>query len=208
MTSGGILSGDGELRCSVCVSFAMTNNIKGGQMLECKRIFKDSCDLKKILKLSAESFLVCECIAPINLSAIPFSDKNLEILGFYEKGEFVGFAMVYIFKNLTYLAFLAVCEETRGRGVGGKILEILKEKFKESLVLEIEALDSGAENNNERIKRAEFYKKCGFFDSLEKISYLGVTYSIYTNIERFNIAEFVELFEYFKTQNHFEFILS
>lgn len=172
--------------------------------LDCRLVDVNSDIFTDILKLNSEVFPSNELLAPINLSNnIYANDENLSIFSFYNDKEFVGYAVIYSYENISYLAFLAVCVKYQGRGFGGLILEILKSNFSQ-IVLEIESLDPKATDYLQRVKRSKFYNNHGFKDSGYKISYCKMTYSIYSNFE-FDSKQFIDMFNLFKSKNYFDF---
>lgn len=172
--------------------------------LDCRLVDVNSDIFTDILRLNSEVFPSNELVAPINLSNnIYANDKNLSIFSFYNDKEFVGYAAIYSYENISYLAFLAVCAKYQGRGFGGLILEILKSNFSQ-IVLEIESLDPKATDYLQRVKRSKFYNNHGFKDSGYKISYCKMTYSIYSNFE-FDSKQFIDMFNLFKSKNYFDF---
>ncbi|WP_086235478.1 GNAT family N-acetyltransferase [Campylobacter devanensis] len=172
--------------------------------LDCRLVDVNSDIFIDILRLNSEVFPSNELVAPINLSNnIYANDENLSIFSFYNDKEFVGYAAIYSYENISYLAFLAVCAKYQGRGFGGLILEILKSNFSQ-IVLEIESLDPKATDYLQRVKRSKFYNNHGFKDSGYKISYCKMTYSIYSNFE-FDSKQFIDMFNLFKSKNYFDF---
>lgn len=172
--------------------------------LDCRLVDVNSDIFTDILRLNSEVFPSNELVAPINLSNnIYANDENLSIFSFYNDNEFVGYAAIYSYENISYLAFLAVCVKYQGRGFGGLILEILKSNFSQ-IVLEIESLDTKATDYLQRVKRSKFYNNHGFKDSGYKISYCKMTYSIYSNFE-FDSKQFIDMFNLFKSKNYFDF---
>lgn len=172
--------------------------------LDCRLVNVNSDIFTDILRLNSEVFPSNELVAPINLSNnIYANDENLSIFSFYNDKEFVGYAAIYSYENISYLAFLAVCAKYQGRGFGGLILEILKSNFSQ-IVLEIESLDPKATDYLQRVKRSKFYNNHGFKDSGYKISYCKMTYSIYSNFE-FDSKQFIDMFNLFKSKNYFDF---
>lgn len=172
--------------------------------LDCRLVDINSDIFTDILRLNSEVFPSNELLAPINLSNnIYANDENLSIFSFYNDNEFVGYAAIYSYENISYLAFLAVCVKYQGRGFGGLILEILKSNFSQ-IVLEIESLDPKATDYLQRVKRSKFYNNHGFKDSGYKISYCKMTYSIYSNFE-FDSKQFIDMFNLFKSKNYFDF---
>lgn len=172
--------------------------------LDCRLVDVNSDIFTDILRLNSEVFPSNELVAPINLSNnIYANDENLSIFSFYNDNEFVGYAAIYSYENISYLAFLAVCVKYQGRGFGGLILEILKSNFSQ-IVLEIESLDPKVTDYLQRVKRSKFYNNHGFKDSGYKISYCKMTYSIYSNFE-FDSKQFIDMFNLFKSKNYFDF---
>ncbi|MEE3704488.1 GNAT family N-acetyltransferase [Campylobacter sp. CX2-8023-23] len=172
--------------------------------LEYKIINRNSDDFKEILKLNLEVFPQNELLAPINLEdPVMASDENLKIFAFYDGGKFIGYAALYLYKELCYLAFLAIWPQFQGCSYGSKILDILNSNFNQ-IVLEIEYLDPKADDIDQRIRRSKFYQKSGFCDSTHTISYLGMKYSIYTS-SKVEFERFIQMFEFFKSKNYFEF---
>ena len=90
--------------------------------------------------------------------------SNVTFFAVTQGDEFKGLVYTVWFNDIVFIFYLAVSPDARGNGIGSKILSLVKDKFPNCrLVLNIEALDENAENNDERIKRREFYVKNGFF---------------------------------------------
>ena len=166
--------------------------------------------LERIEALSKEVFPPDELVAPLKISQYfcKNEENSTKMLAFFDNENFVGFSGIFEYENLIYLGFLAIEPRLQNKGYGSKILKELKETFADKiLVLEIEKIDENAENNAERIKRAKFYEKAGFFDSLHSISYLGITYEIYSNALNFKPDAFRKMFNDFSQKSNFSFIL-
>lgn len=66
-------------------------------------------------------------------------------------------------QELTFVLYLAVDQAVRSGGYGREILQNISQTYPEqTIVLDIEALDSSAENAEQRQKRREFYVRNGF----------------------------------------------
>lgn len=109
-------------------------------------------------------------------------DGIIEIVGIYddEAGDsFVGFATVRRTSRLAYIFFLAIDSSARSKGYGSRALELLRERYSGlCLVLDIEPVGTGAENEEMRVRRRNFYLRCGFVSSAHTINYLGMTFEI------------------------------
>lgn len=172
-----------------------------------KIIDKNQALLERIDALARAVFPPDELIAPMQI--LEYGNNDARILAFFDDDTFVGFSALFSYKNLAYLGFLAIEPYLQGRGYGRAILQNLKDIYKDKIiVLEIEKLDENAPNNAQRIKRAKFYERAGFIDSGHDISYLGVTYQVYSNSLNFDIKVFKAMFEEFSKNSNFKFILN
>lgn len=62
------------------------------------------------------------------------------------------------FKDFLFIDYLLVNPNTRGKGIGGKLLETFKQKGK-PIILEVEPADS---DESDTVKRVKFYERHGF----------------------------------------------
>ena len=108
----------------------------------------------------------------INEEAIPENERNTledilstgaEILGIFSDQQPVGFIIFREYKNICYLAYLAVERSLRSQGIGGEALRsFLAEYRANQVVVEFEAplADGGSSDINKR--RKNFYLRNGF----------------------------------------------
>lgn len=90
------------------------------------------------------------------------NNEDVDFWAIYADGRWVGLAYVISSGDLSYLYYLAVSESERGKGCGSAIMRTLKRMYEgQRLFLALEQLDESAPNNNERIKRRQFYIKSG-----------------------------------------------
>ena len=79
-----------------------------------------------------------------------------------ESGEWIGMAYILRGDALAYLFYLAIDKEKRGCGYGTMAIEALKKKYSSHrLFLALETLDKSAANYDQRVKRRDFYARCG-----------------------------------------------
>ena len=76
-------------------------------------------------------------------------------------------------KKLAYIFFLAVDPDRQGDGYGSQALEVIKERYQDyTMGLSSERPSPEAPNNEQRIRRQNFYERNGFtkagFYSVEK----------------------------------------
>ena len=93
-----------------------------------------------------------------------FEDNQL--ISFYDKNQFVGFAYVVVYKDMVYIAFLAVSENLRGKGYGTAILNELKEMYHGYVILLcFEEVNEKYPDFDNRLRRKLFYERNGFKDN-------------------------------------------
>lgn len=77
----------------------------------------------------------------------------------YHKEETDDYIMLYAeFPTFIFIDYLLINPETRGKGIGTKVLNKLKQKGK-AILLEVEPIDREDEDT---LKRVNFYRKNGF----------------------------------------------
>ena len=92
-----------------------------------------------------------------HMAVIKDSDTNVGII-FYSQ----------LSPKSAYIFFFAIDSNLRGQNLGSQVLNLLKEKFPDGLILESEKLGLANSNNEEQRKRRyNFYLKNGFTDSQE-----------------------------------------
>lgn len=140
-------------------------------------------DLKNIKNLYNSAFPPEER-PPFYFIKKRYLQGRAELLSAKESGHFVGFCYVVTFEKFAYLYFLAVAENSRGQGVGTKILSLVREKYSDKCVfLAREQLDTEAENHAERVSRRDFYLKNGFSDTTLQIKEGSVLFDVMANGE-------------------------
>lgn len=101
----------------------------------------------------AEYFPEHEMKDPGHFQAL-IEDKDV-----YHKEETEDYLLLYAeFPTFLFIDYLLIRPETRGKGVGTKVLEKLKKKGK-TILLEVEPVDREDEDT---VKRVHFYRKNGF----------------------------------------------
>lgn len=98
---------------------------------------------------------------------------------YYDKDLFAGFTYTTVHGDITCVQYLVVNTNYRSKGYGAKILEAVKEMHPQNrIALTIEKLDSDAENNEQRIKRRQFYIKNGYEPIGKVLRIFGADYEI------------------------------
>lgn len=105
--------------------------------------------------------------------------RGLDFMAFYDGGMFCGFFILMTQGDITNILYLAVAEELRNRGYGGKALRMIREmKPLNRLVLDIETPDAAFDNYEQRIRRRGFYLRNGYRKSEIAYWWNGVPYEL------------------------------
>lgn len=140
--------------------------------------------------LAKEAFPPEEYLAPSELVKMAQSD-NFDFLALLDEEAFVGFMVVMLYENMAYLFFLAIDENSRGKGYGSRAIETLKAQYPDKThTVDFEMLDDAAPNRQQREKRRSFYLRNGYRETGLFLSYLGVDYEVFCMDEHFDIATF------------------
>ena len=162
----------------------------------------------KFIKLTKESSDIA-VLEKINEEAFPESERNLitdlidtgaTVLGIYEFSEAIGFFVVREFKDIMYLAYLAVRSDSRNRGIGQAAVEELVNKYyTKQIVAEYEAPDGTVDHGLMCIRRRNFYRRCGFRQTGWFTFYDDTEFEIGCAGEEFDIDMFNEFTDYLST---------
>ncbi|ADQ15206.1 GNAT family N-acetyltransferase [Halanaerobium hydrogeniformans] len=118
-----------------------------------------SADYKRIEKLYKKAF-PSEQRLPLWFLSLRALKDRVEFLAIYDQSEFIGFFYLVNHQEITFVLYLAVASEHRGKGYGSKVLYELSElKKDQKIILDIESPYEDAANYKQRIKRKKFYLK-------------------------------------------------
>ena len=140
------------------------------------RFFKPTglIQILKIRLLYREAFPRCER-KPFSIIRTMAKRGKTDLWYFEDDGGFAGLAATINGEDKILIDYLAVSKHRRGTGVGTKMLSALIEHYRDfGVFLEIEELDPSAENNNERIRRKNFYLRAGLTPMDTHVKLFGV----------------------------------
>ena len=92
-------------------------------------------------------------------------ENKEEVYIFEEEDAEKGYTLIVKLENYIFVDFLATYKESRGQGIGTKILKELKEKYPDcNIILEVEDPESARDEKEKTIreKRIKFYEKSNF----------------------------------------------
>ncbi len=102
--------------------------------------------------------------------------------GLYSVEELLGYAFFVVLDDAVLLDYFAVVKGKRASGFGGSFLSMLKAELSDvHFVLESEYVPSAKSDADRatRIRRINFYKNNGMFETGVRASVFGVDYSIF-----------------------------
>ena len=124
--------------------------------------------------------------------------RGMDMQLYYHRGKLCAMTYIATYGKLSYIFYLAVDKELRGHGLGSRLLRQIKDDYPENnIILEIERLDPSAENNGERIRRKEFYRRNGFSECGRNVSYGGVDYEVLSSTGTLDVNELDRLIKHF-----------
>ena len=111
--------------------------------------------------LYREAFPRCER-KPFSIIKAMSKKGKTDLWYFKDDCGFMGLCATINGPDTILIDYLAVSKKRRGTGVGTQMLKAIIEHYKDyGIFLEIEMLNPEAGNNAERIRRREFYLRCG-----------------------------------------------
>jgi len=114
------------------------------------------------------------------------------ITAYYAGNAFVGFTHAIETEHFLFLYFFAVKSELRSQGFGSEIIRnhLMKHYPGKPIVLNVEAPDNAAEDNEFRLKRIAFYQRVGFVPLKQNFYDERVLFRILSTSPELNIDEY------------------
>ena len=151
-------------------------------------------EFNKITRLLKSAFPKKEQ-TPVLLLLLGALRKSTHFTAFYDADKFVG--LLYTIENDRYyfILYLTVNPEKRSGGIGGEILDYAYAQAEDkTIVLNVEPLDSTADNHEQRERRIAFYARHGICETGYGFSMDGVPYSVLaSNLSSFNADEYSKM---------------
>ena len=153
-------------------------------MVELRAVVDCKVDDERIKNLYEEAFPDNERI-PYWIIKRRSNQGKAEMWNIFNDDTWIGWAYIMIYtnkdnKNFAYVLYFAIDSNNGNKGYGGKALKLIFEKYKDySISLAIEDYeDEKAENIEQRIKRHNFYKRCGMEDLSYRATSFNLTYDL------------------------------
>ncbi len=140
--------------------------------------------------------------APLSILYRRARRPDVEFTAYYDEQSggrvFVGFTYLARRGSLIFLMYLAIDPVHRSQGYGSQVLEQIRRTYPGSrILLNIEAPDPAAPNAAERLRRRDFYVRCGYAGSGYLIREFGVLYEALIQGGTFDEQEFLRLYRRF-----------
>lgn len=128
--------------------------------MELRKLTINSPDIPALEEINEEAIPECE-----RNSLKDLMETGATVLGIYDD-EPVGFLIIREYKMILYLAYLAVNNSLRSKGIGSKALgELVSNHANQMIVVEYEAPNPFSPENELNIRRKGFYKRNGFCET-------------------------------------------
>ena len=118
--------------------------------------------------------------------------RRSRFLAFYAGDSLAGISFTIEGRDMVFLLYLAVSPDMRSCGFGTEILSYLKTLYNKPLTLNMEPLDSAADNADERLRRFAFYERNGFSDTGYLLVDPQMTYAVISTAKEFSLEEYKE----------------
>lgn len=130
-----------------------------------KTITTQSHDYGDIVALMKRVFPKEE-LFPMCILLLLTKDRRCSFVSLYDSELFVGVVYTIEGKETQYIKYLAVNDAVHSNGYGSTILQLLKERYpSKPITLLIEIIDPSASNYAQRVRRLNFYKRNGLYQT-------------------------------------------
>lgn len=161
--------------------------------LELIRLNPDNKDRKYFEQINNEAFPLSERMSFDEIFEFA-SDTDTDVLGIYDTGNPIGFAVILKNTECGYIYYIAIDSCTRSKGYGGAAIQKIMELYHElQLVLDFEVIDENAENNEQRVRRKKFYLRNGFHETGNYTILCGERFEVVCNGGELRKKAFINL---------------
>ena len=160
----------------------------------CEHVLEEKTDFSSAKRLYLSAFPKEERVL-FGLLRLLALRRGIDLVCYREGETFCGFTYTVTEGNVVFVLFFAVNEALRGQGYGSSILKFLRKKNPgRTVILNVEPLDSEAENAEERVRRVRFYEKNGFFDAGYDIDEIGGKFRVFATEKCIDVDAYLKVF--------------
>ena len=154
--------------------------------MEIRRITGVSGELRALEEINEEAIPECERNTLADLMA-----SGAEVYCIDVEGEPAGFIVTRSWRNIMYLAYLAVRADLRSCGIGGRVIRELIRRYPDrQVIVEYEAPDERRADNTLPLRRKNFYLRNGLYETGWYTYYDGTEFEIGCSREDYDPQEF------------------
>lgn len=142
------------------------------------KLTRSLAEFRRLKELYTEAFPPAER-APWPRLVVLARQNRAQCWTIEEQGQPVGLAYVLTHEELAYLFYFAIDKEYRGEGLGTRALGLLLERCRgKRFFLALEDWTEDCDNREQRLKRRDFYQRCGLHQLPYKLKEVSVIYAI------------------------------
>lgn len=120
----------------------------------------------------------------------------VDFLALFDDDRLVGLTYLITSRDLTFVMYLAIDSNIRSKGYGQKALEIIQSQHPNNrIILNIEAIEEGAHNYEQRVKRKFFYTRNGFVNTALQYSEGEDKYEVLISKGSCTVEEYQQLYK-------------
>lgn len=167
--------------------------------MEIRSVFPGTKAAKETELLYLESFPPEEQLPFLRMVMLSLLKPSVDLLAFYEHGEFCGFSFTVHTARYLYINFFAVVPALRNQGYGARMLATLQRRFPSAVLCEAKAPQADTPDFAQNARRIAFWEQQGFsfFDGQYTITNAhGVTYWVGTTDGIFDRAAYRSIFDH------------
>ena len=169
---------------------------KEEKMLEFKLVKPDSPELPAVSTLYERAFPANER-RPLMPLVVGLKGRS-EVISLWENDTYCGFMVLLTYRDIVHIIYFATEENLRGKGIGTAALKKLQEVKKGyRIIADLEKEYDGADNNEQRRLRREFYLRNGYIVSPVRYDWQGDPYEILVQGGNITDEEFWEFWDSF-----------
>ncbi|MBQ6508814.1 MAG: GNAT family N-acetyltransferase [Flexilinea sp.] len=150
-------------------------------MIFLRKLEKDDPAFKTITRINEEAFPPSEFM-PVAMMFELTEKLDGSVWGIYTEKELAGFAMTFRNEKCEYFFFLAIDRNLRNQGLGTEAVKAFFREFSgRQVILDFEEMDPEADNYPMRLRRKNFYLRCGFHETGHFTMFRGNRFEVVCN---------------------------
>ncbi|RHP34453.1 GNAT family N-acetyltransferase [Lachnotalea sp. AF33-28] len=162
-----------------------------------KTIHSSMQDFQEVKALKDRAFPKNEQI-PMKLLLLWARRSCARFTAYYDGSAFCGMTYTVQNREAVFVLYLAVNDRMRSKGYGSAILRELKALNPgKTILLNVEPADEAADNFPQRLRRINFYKKNGFYETGYRIADKRDNYDILSTSNKFSVSSYQDLLKQF-----------